>query len=524
MSKNSRYVFGVMLAEMLVLPIGLTLILLLIGPLFHMSQDDYTVQFVNWCAAFVGALLAGAGFGMLFSAVKRRKPESPAIRYAPLLAPALYALGFAVFAYGMSGRNFTSQYWGVYVWKSPAYLVADAFLSLSGHIHLIPVIEVNACAGFAGGYILQELISKKSLAGPLSAYMKTAAAAVIAACLIYNGVVNRDIITGGLAELRYGEATIGKELTEYDLSAKAPFTPHNGLAVLDHEASLQFTELADMPKLDGATAAYPVYAAFAQAVYKGLGDYYRANETGAQPRELFVSSEAFPYSIVKCSKTQQAYENLMNGKADVIFAAEPSEAQTERVKWRGDEFDLTPIGSEAFVFFTNVHNPVENLSVQQIQGIYSGRITNWRDAGGPDKGILAYQRPEDSGSQTIMQNKVMQGIPMMEPTVRTRAGGMGEVIRQVADYRNARNAIGYTFLYYSSSMVKDNRIKYIAVDHVPPMAETVRSRTYPFTIPVYAVTLKSNRSPNTAKLLDWILSAEGQRLIELTGYVPVKQP
>lgn len=76
--------------------------------------------------------------------------------------------------------------------------------------------------------------------------------------------------------------------------------------------------------------------------------------------------------------------------------------------------------------------------------------------------ILPYQRPENSGSQTVMQNKVMKGITMLEQTRETYAGGMGEVINQVAGYKNAKNALGYTFMYYSTQMIRNHQYPYSA--------------------------------------------------------------
>jgi phosphate transport system substrate-binding protein len=159
--------------------------------------------------------------------------------------------------------------------------------------------------------------------------------------------------------------------------------------------------------------------------------------------------------------------------------------------------------------------------MKQIQGIYTGQITSWKEVGGQNQKILPYQRPENSGSQTIMQNKVMKDLKMQDPTKETIAGGMGEMINQVASYKNAKNSLGYSFMYYSSEMIKNNQIKYIAINGVKPTPETVRNKTYPFTVPVYAVTLKSNKKENVSRLLRWVLSEEGQSLVEKTGYTPV---
>lgn len=70
-------------------------------------------------------------------------------------------------------------------------------------------------------------------------------------------------------------------------------------------------------------------------------------------------------------------------------------------------------------------------------------------------------------------------------------------------------------------MIKSNQIKYISVDGVKPAPETVHSKKYPFTIPVYAVPLKYNPNKNMTRLIDWILSQEGQSLAAKTGYITV---
>jgi len=150
----------------------------------------------------------------------------------------------------------------------------------------------------------------------------------------------------------------------------------------------------------------------------------------------------------------RAFTRKIAGQTDIIFVAEPSKAQIEAIKTQGDEFVLTPIGSEAFVFFTNSKNPVENLSVKLIQAIYYGKITRWSEVGGQWNKILPYQRPENSGSQTTMQNKVMNGLTMLEQTKETYAGGIGEIISQIASYKNAKNALEYTFMYYATEMLK----------------------------------------------------------------------
>ncbi|MFJ7935117.1 PstS family phosphate ABC transporter substrate-binding protein [Sporosarcina sp. NPDC096371] len=284
-----------------------------------------------------------------------------------------------------------------------------------------------------------------------------------------------------------------------DTSSYAPFSELSQVVTLTEPSTLKIED--NLPIIDGATALYPVYAAFAQAVY---------------PEKEYDQYD----SEVMSNRTGEAYANLINGRADIIFAVAPSEHQRAMAKRLGNELKLTPIGKEAFVFFVNEKNPVQSLTVDEIKGIYAGNITNWQAVEGKNKDIRAFQRPEDSGSQTALQH-FMGDVPIMDPPVEDVASLMGTIIDQVSDYKNYSNAIGYTFRYYSTEMTKNNRIRLLAVDGVEPTKETIRSGEYPITNELYAVTAGSD-NPHVEAFIDWILSDQGQEIVEKTGYVSIK--
>ena len=295
----------------------------------------------------------------------------------------------------------------------------------------------------------------------------------------------------------------------------APFEENNQLVSLEHDASLHF----DSPytvTMDGATALYPVYAAFAQAVCPEVWP-----DSG-------IRIQYAPYnSTVECGGTITAYDRLLTGEVKMIFAAAPSQAQLDAAYAAGKEFHMTPIGREAFVFFVNSKNPVTSLSVEEIQGIYSGEITNWSAVGGKNQKIRPFQRAEDSGSQTALQ-RLMGEIPLMEPEEEDRIAGMGGIIREVASYRNYKNALGFSFRYYSTEMVQNGDIRLLALNGIEPTRETIRDGSYPIASEFYAITCAPIGSPAAeetdpylADFLEWILSEEGQFIVEQTGYVGV---
>lgn len=287
---------------------------------------------------------------------------------------------------------------------------------------------------------------------------------------------------------------------EVDLHAYTPFVSGTSAVKLDVPATLKLED--DLPVIDGATALYPMYAAFAQAVYP------------EKEYDLYSSE-------VMSNMTNVAYEKLIDGSVDIIFVAGPSAKQMEATKQAGKELKLTPIGKEAFVFFVNAKNPVKSLTLDEIKGIYSGEITNWKEVGGRRKAIRAFQRPEDSGSQTALQ-KLMGDVTIMDSPKENTIDLMGGIIDQVSAYTNYSNAIGFTFRYYSTEMIHNDKIRLLQVEGIEPIAETIQSGEYPITAELYAVTAGSD-NPHLDEFIQWILSDQGQKIIEKTGYVPISK-
>ena len=282
-----------------------------------------------------------------------------------------------------------------------------------------------------------------------------------------------------------------------------PFKEGTKAVILPETSTLKLK--TNLPRLDGATALYPLYAAFVQAVYP-KGNY--SDYVYGLPM------------LVGVSTTPRAYENLINGEADIIFCAKPSNEQIEMAKEKDIEFYMTPIGREAFVFFVNKRNQISNLTTEQIRNIYSGQITNWSELGGKKNEIRIFQRPKNSGSQTILES-IMGDVDIVEPITENVLDFMLEIINQTAVYRNYRNALGYSFLFYTTQMVTNDKIKLLAIDNVFPSTETIQNGTYPYTDVFYAITTNTENE-NVKDFINWMLSEQGQYLVEKTGYCPIK--
>ena len=277
-----------------------------------------------------------------------------------------------------------------------------------------------------------------------------------------------------------------------------PFDENSKIVTLQNEASLKLTE--NLPVLDGAAAVFPVYSAFVNAVYP-------------ETTELWDG-------VLEYNNTVGGYKLLGEKQTDIFFGAYPSEEQIAEAKAHGTEFVYTPIGYDAFVFFVHKDNPIDNLTTEQVQAIYSGEITNWSEVGGKNEKISAYQRNEGSGSQSMLI-RFMDGKEIMEAPTEMVDDLMSGIIERVSDYRSKPGSIGFSFRFYVEGIIQNPDIKLLSIDGVAPTVENIKNGSYPITASLYAVTWEGNENKNVEKLINWVLSNEGQEIIEKTGYVGV---
>ena len=255
------------------------------------------------------------------------------------------------------------------------------------------------------------------------------------------------------------------------------------------------------PTVDGSTATLPLSYALFQAA------------TG--------EDEETAMETIKHNKTDLSYHKLAGGACDLLLAYEPSEETRKKMEEEAS-LEMKPIGMDALVFMVNASNPVKSLTEEQIQAVYSGKTTNWKELGGDDEEIVAFQRQRNSGSQTLMEKLVMKDIPMAEAPAYYLVASMGELLKQVSSYNNRGNAIGYSVYFYARNMYSVPGLEFLSVDGVTPSNDTIQDGSYPYVNEFYAAIRDDEPEDSPARLLfDWLTSEGGQELIADTGYVPV---
>ena len=255
----------------------------------------------------------------------------------------------------------------------------------------------------------------------------------------------------------------------------------------------------EYPRFDGSTANIPLAMSLIRFV------------TGCTEEEAEAKCQV--------STTDYSYEALAKGEADMLLVYEAS-APTKEQYDPENRFDMRPIGLDALVFIVNKDNPVNSLTEEQVKGIYTGEITNWKEVGGLDQEIKAFQRPVLSGSQTLMLDLVMKGTEMAPAEEVTVSQTMSDVIRDIAAYDSSANAIGYSVFYYASYMYNQPNLKFISINGVEPTYETINEGEYPYVNPFYAIIPKTDVNEMARTIVDWLETAEGQMLVASCGYVP----
>ena len=208
---------------------------------------------------------------------------------------------------------------------------------------------------------------------------------------------------------------------------------------------------------------------------------------------------------------------LINGATDICNSSRPmKQSEMDKLKDRYASLGIEiPCAKDGITIFLNESNPVIELTIKQLSNIFSGKTRNWKEVGGPDQDIKLYGRENSSGTYVFFKDNV----------VKTDYAASCQTLPGTAAVVNAvskdKFGIGYGGAAYAAG------VKHCAVkkdDKSPAFvatAETVKSGQYPITRYLYMY-LCNRPTGQVKSYIDWILGAEGQKLVTEIGYFPVK--
>ena len=218
-----------------------------------------------------------------------------------------------------------------------------------------------------------------------------------------------------------------------------------------------------------------------------------------------------------------AYKNLLSSSVDGILVLTPNDQERKLMRDAGVDIEVRQVCHEAFVFVANKDNKVNNLSLSQVQDIFSGKITNWKDVGGDDEEIRAYRKEEGSINEDGMKSLVMGDTSMINPIYENIEEYEYKVTNQIADYDNAKNSICYGYYNYAKNTYDENNTKLLSINGVEPTKENIQNGKYPLKSGYYLV-LRSDAKQNSGirKFVDLIGQDRGKKVEEEAGYVTIR--
>jgi len=209
---------------------------------------------------------------------------------------------------------------------------------------------------------------------------------------------------------------------------------------------------------------------------------------------------------------------LINGTTEICQASRPMK-QDEKLKLR-DRYQTMgveiPVARDGLAVYVSESNPVKQLTVDQLKGIYMGSITNWKAVGGADATIILYGRENSSGTYGFFKEHVLENRDF-SARVQTLPGTAAVVNAVSKD----RNGIGYGGAAYAKGVREVAIQKDAKSPAVMPTEAAVRDESYPLSRFLFFY-LRKPPQGDTKKFVDWVLSPEGQKLAATVGYFPLK--
>ncbi len=215
---------------------------------------------------------------------------------------------------------------------------------------------------------------------------------------------------------------------------------------------------------------------------------------------------------------------LINGTVDIANASRQIKAEElENAKANGISPVEHVVARDAIAIVIHPDNPVDQLTIRQLSGIYSGLITNWAGVGGQDRPIVLLSRESNSGTHVyFLEQVVRQGDKQDETLFSPDTLLLPSSEGISAEVRQNPNAIGYDGLGY---VTPDQKVVAIAREmggpYVMPSVESVNSQDYPIARDLYMYTA-GEPAGLTAVYLDWIMDDEAQAIVAKLGFVPFR--
>ncbi len=202
---------------------------------------------------------------------------------------------------------------------------------------------------------------------------------------------------------------------------------------------------------------------------------------------------------------------LINGTIDI---ADSSRAMKGKEITTARQKGINPVANkvalDGIAIVVNKNNPIDKITLKQVMDIFTGKRANWNELGGPNLAIVPISRDVASGTFEVFKEKALKGAKLSgEAQMLASNKAIASAVTETP------GAIGYIGIAYITS-----EMKVIPLDGIMPSAQTVRNGSYELARPLYMYT-DGKPKGDVKKFIDFLLSNEGQKLVEEVGYIPL---
>jgi phosphate transport system substrate-binding protein len=249
---------------------------------------------------------------------------------------------------------------------------------------------------------------------------------------------------------------------------------------------------AETLQIEGSTTVGPIADAFA---------------------EYFMSTNPGLEITVKKTGSGDGAAALIDGRCDVATMSRFMKDKEFKSAVEKDVFPVAHVvAMDGVCIIVHPSNPVSALTTEQVRDVYEGKITNWKELGGPDLAIVIISRDTSSGTYEVFNEKVMEKAKMAGSVEYVNSNPQAH-----ARVKTTPGAIGYVGLGFV-----DAKVKALKIDDVQPTRQTIASGMYPVSRPLFMFTNGYPKLGSTVfKFCTFYLSEKGQEIIEAKGFVPV---
>jgi phosphate transport system substrate-binding protein len=233
--------------------------------------------------------------------------------------------------------------------------------------------------------------------------------------------------------------------------------------------------------------------------------------------EVFMNKNTGSSIMVTGGGSGVGLAALQTGTTDIAQSSRKMKLD-EKMKMQdaGKTFIETIIAYDALAVIVNPSNKISQLTREQLESIYTGKVKNWKEVGGDDMPIVLYSRESSSGTFEFFKEHVLNA-KNFAPTAMLMPA-TGAIVQSVSQ---TKGAIGYIGLAYLENTVKALKVSYDkGATYVAPSIETAMNKSYPITRPLYYYYLNTTEKA-VKPYLDFVLSSEGQKIVREVGYVPL---